>query len=323
MATVIDGKAAAQRLRERVAGAVARLKDEHGIQPGLAVVLVGEDPASRIYVRNKKRQTLEVGMQSFAHQLAATVTEGELLALVEALNDDPAVNGILVQLPLPGHIGAQRVIETIDPAKDVDGFHPMNTGALANGDPRALAPCTPLGCLMMLQDQFPGGLSGKDAVVVGRSNIVGKPMAQLLLRQSCTVSIAHSRTRDLPALCRRADILVAAVGRPEMIRGDWVKPGAVVIDVGINRVATARPGSGQDPGQPSSMQRSTQRDSTQKGSTQEDKGRLLGDVAYAEAARHAAAITPVPGGVGPMTIACLLRNTVVAACRQRGVACAL
>lgn len=323
MATVIDGKAAAQRLRERVAGAVARLKDEHGIQPGLAVVLVGEDPASRIYVRNKRRQTLEVGMQSFAHQLAATVTEGELLALVEALNDDPAVNGILVQLPLPGHIGAQRVIETIDPAKDVDGFHPMNTGALANGDPRALAPCTPLGCLMMLQDQFPEGLSGKDAVVVGRSNIVGKPMAQLLLRQSCTVSIAHSRTRDLPALCRRADILVAAVGRPEMIRGDWVKPGAVVIDVGINRVAAARPGSGQDPGQPSSMQRSTQRDSTQKGSTQKDRGRLLGDVAYAEAARHAAAITPVPGGVGPMTIACLLRNTVVAACRQRGVACAL
>ena len=331
MATVIDGKAAAQRLRERVAGAVARLKDEHGIQPGLAVVLVGEDPASRIYVRNKGRQTLEVGMQSFAHQLAATVTEGELLALVETLNGDPAVNGILVQLPLPEHIGAQRVIETIDPAKDVDGFHPMNTGALANGDPRALVPCTPLGCLMMLQEQFPEGLSGKDAVVVGRSNIVGKPMAQLLLQQSCTVSIAHSRTRDLPALCRRADILVAAVGRPEMVRGDWVKPGAVVIDVGINRVAAPGPGFAQDPGPPStqsSMQRSTQNDSIQKGSTQKDstqkdRGRLLGDVAYAEAARRAAAITPVPGGVGPMTIACLLRNTVVAACRQRGVACAL
>ena len=328
MATVIDGKAAARRLRERVAGAVARLKDEHGIQPGLAVVLVGEDPASQIYVRNKGRQTLEVGMHSFAHQLAATVTEGELLALVEALNDDPAVSGILVQLPLPEHIGAQRVIETIDPAKDVDGFHPMNTGALANGDPRALVPCTPLGCLMMLQEQFPEGLSGKDAVVVGRSNIVGKPMAQLLLQQSCTVSIAHSRTRDLPALCRRADILVAAVGRPEMVRGDWVKPGAVVIDVGINRVAAPGPDFAQDPGQPStqsSTERSTQpstQPSTQEGSTQKDKGRLLGDVAYAEAARRAAAITPVPGGVGPMTIACLLRNTVVAACRQRGVACA-
>lgn len=326
MATVIDGKAAARRLRERVAGAVAGLKDEHGIQPGLAVVLVGEDPASRIYVRNKGRQTLEVGMRSFAHQLAATVTEGELLALVEALNDDPAVDGILVQLPLPEHIGAQRVIETIDPAKDVDGFHPMNTGALANGDPRALVPCTPLGCLMMLQEQFPEGLSGKDAVVIGRSNIVGKPMAQLLLQQSCTVSIAHSRTRDLPALCRRADILVAAVGRPEMVRGDWVKPGAVVIDVGINRVAVPGPGFAQGPGQPStqpSMQRSTQKDSAQKNNTQKDKGRLLGDVAYAEAARRAAAITPVPGGVGPMTIACLLRNAVVAACRQRGVACAL
>lgn len=322
MATVIDGKAAARRLRERVAGAVAGLKDEHGIQPGLAVVLVGEDPASRIYVRNKGRQTLEAGMRSFAHQLAATVTEGELLARVEALNDDPAVNGILVQLPLPEHIGAQRVIETIDPVKDVDGFHPMNTGALANGDPRALVPCTPLGCLMMLQEQFPGGLAGKDAVVIGRSNIVGKPMAQLLLQQSCTVSIAHSRTRDLPALCRRADILVAAVGRPEMVRGDWVKPGAVVIDVGINRVALPGPGFAQGPGQPST-QPSTQKDGTQKDSTQKDKGRLLGDVAYAEAARRAAAITPVPGGVGPMTIACLLRNTVVAACRQRGVACAL
>ena len=333
MATVIDGKAAARRLRERVAGAVAGLKDEHGIQPGLAVVLVGEDPASRIYVRNKGRQTLEVGMRSFAHQLAATVTEGELLALVEALNDDPAVDGILVQLPLPEHIGAQRVIETIDPAKDVDGFHPMNTGALANGDPRALVPCTPLGCLMMLQEQFPEGLSGKDAVVIGRSNIVGKPMAQLLLQQSCTVSIAHSRTRDLPALCRRADILVAAVGRPEMVRGDWVKPGAVVIDVGINRVAAPGPGFAQDPGPPStqssterSTQSSTERSTqpfTQEGSTQKNKGHLLGDVAYAEAARRAAAITPVPGGVGPMTIACLLRNTVVAACRQRGVACAL
>ena len=333
MATVIDGKAAARRLRERVAGAVAGLKDEHGLQPGLAVVLVGEDPASQIYVRNKGRQTLEVGMHSFAHKLAATVTEGELLALVEALNDDPAVNGILVQLPLPEHIGAQRVIETIDPAKDVDGFHPMNTGALANGDPRALAPCTPLGCLMMLQEQFPEGLSGKDAVVIGRSNIVGKPMAQLLLQQSCTVSIAHSRTRDLPALCRRADILVAAVGRPEMVRGDWVKPGAVVIDVGINRVAAPGPGFAQDPGPPStqssterSTQSSTERSTqpfTQEGSTQKNKGRLLGDVAYAEAARRAAAITPVPGGVGPMTIACLLRNTVVAACRQRGVACAL
>ena len=323
MATVIDGKAAARRLRERVADAVARLKDEHGIQPGLAVVLVGEDPASRIYVRNKGRQTLEVGMHSFAHKLAATVTEGELLALIETLNGDPAVNGILVQLPLPEHIDAQRVIETIDPARDVDGFHPMNTGALANGDPRALVPCTPLGCLMLLRDQFPEGLAGKDAVVIGRSNIVGKPMAQLLLQQSCTVSIAHSRTRDLPALCRRADILVAAVGRPEMVRGDWVKPGAVVIDVGINRVAAPGPDFAQDPGQRSTQKDSTPQGNTQKGSTQKDKGRLLGDVAYAEAARRAAAITPVPGGVGPMTIACLLRNTVVAACRQRGVACAL
>ena len=303
MTTVIDGKATAQRLRERVAGEVARLKGEHGMQPGLAVVLVGEHPASQIYVRNKGRQTLEAGMQSFAHKLAATVTEGELLALVESLNADPAVNGILVQLPLPEHIGAQRVIETIDPAKDVDGFHPMNTGALANGDPRALVPCTPLGCLMMLKDQFPEGLSGQDAVVVGRSNIVGKPMAQLLLQQNCTVSIAHSGTRDLPALCRRADILVAAVGRPEMVRGDWVKPGAVVIDVGINRIEAPGQGAGQD--------------------SQQKKDRLVGDVAYAEAAQRAAAITPVPGGVGPMTIACLLRNTVVAACMQRGVPCAL
>ncbi|MEM1403121.1 MAG: bifunctional methylenetetrahydrofolate dehydrogenase/methenyltetrahydrofolate cyclohydrolase FolD [Pseudomonadota bacterium] len=294
-AKLIDGKATAQALRERVGDEVSRLKEAHDLVPGLAVVLVGEDPASQVYVRNKGRQTKEAGMESFEHRLSADVSEAELLGLVKSLNADERVNGILVQLPLPDHMDAQRVIETIEPAKDVDGFHPMNTGGLSNGDPAALVPCTPLGCLMMLRDQFPDGLSGQNAVVVGRSNIVGKPMAQLLLQESCTVTIAHSRTRDLPALCRSADILVAAVGRPQMVKGDWVKAGAVVIDVGINRVEV--------PGQ--------------------EKAKLVGDVAFDEAAEIAGAITPVPGGVGPMTIACLLRNTVVAACRQKSVDCQL
>jgi methylenetetrahydrofolate dehydrogenase (NADP+)/methenyltetrahydrofolate cyclohydrolase len=294
-AVIIDGKAAAEALRKRIAEEVTRIEAEYSWQPGLAVVLVGEDPASQVYVRNKGRQTTEVGMRSFEHKLPKSTSERELLSLVESLNTDPAVNGILVQLPLPDHIDAQRVIEAIDPAKDVDGFHPMNTGGLSNGDPAALVPCTPLGCLMMLRNQFPEGLAGKNAVVVGRSNIVGKPMAQLLLAESCTVTIAHSKTQDLPGLCRTADILVAAVGRPEMIRGDWVKPGAVVIDVGINRIEV----DGQD------------------------KARLVGDVAFAEAVEVAGAITPVPGGVGPMTIACLLRNTVVAACRQHRAVCEL
>jgi len=290
-ADIIDGKSAAQALRQRVAGEVARLDADHGLQPGLAVVLLGEDPASQVYVRNKGRQTVEAGMRSFEHKLPASTGEAELLALVAELNDDDAVSGILVQLPLPEHIDAQRVIEAIDPAKDVDGFHPINAGGLATGDPLALVPCTPFGCLLLLQQRFPDGMSGRHAVVVGRSNIVGKPMAQLLLQQNCTVTIAHSRTRDLRALCRTADILVAAVGRPEMLRGDWIRPGAVVIDVGINRVPV--------PG--------------------EEKGRLVGDVAFDEALAVASAITPVPGGVGPMTIACLLRNTVIAAGRQHGL----
>ena len=294
-ASVIDGKASAALLRERVTGEVARLVEHQGLQPGLAVVLFGDDPASHVYVRNKGRQTLEAGMQSFEHRLDESVSEVDLLSLIQRLNEDSAVHGILVQLPLPAHIDEQRVIAAILPAKDVDGFHPMNTGALCNGDPGAMVPCTPLGCLLMLRAQFPDGLSGLDALVIGRSNIVGKPMALLLLQESCTVTIAHSRTRDLPQRCREADIVVAAVGRAEMVRGDWIKPGAVVIDVGINRV--------QHDGQ--------------------DKPRLVGDVAFAEAAEHAAAITPVPGGVGPMTIACLLRNTVVAACQQHGVACEL
>jgi methylenetetrahydrofolate dehydrogenase (NADP+)/methenyltetrahydrofolate cyclohydrolase len=294
-AQIIDGKAAAAALRERVGREVARLQAEKQLQPGLAVVLVGDDPASHVYVRNKGRQTVEAGMQSFEHRLDDSVGEEALLALIAQLNADPAVHGILVQLPLPAHINEQAVIAAIDPAKDVDGFHPMNTGGLCNGDAAAMVPCTPLGCLMMLRDCFPDGLSGRSALVIGRSNIVGKPMALLLLAESCTVTIAHSRTADLPARCREADIVVAAVGRPEMVRGDWLKPGAVVIDVGINRV--------QEEGA--------------------EKPRLVGDVAFAEAVEHVAAITPVPGGVGPMTIACLLRNTVVAACRQRGVSCGL
>jgi methylenetetrahydrofolate dehydrogenase (NADP+) / methenyltetrahydrofolate cyclohydrolase len=289
-AALIDGKAQAAALRARVAGEVRRLA-ARDVVPGLAVVLVGADPASEVYVRNKGRQTVEAGMRSFDHTLAADVSEAEVLALVGRLNADPQVDGILVQLPLPAQIDAQKVIEAIDPGKDVDGFHPVNAGRLMTGVD-GLVPCTPLGCLMLVHSVRPE-IAGLEAVVVGRSNIVGKPVAQLLLAQSCTVTVAHSRTRDLPAVCRRADILVAAVGRPEMIRGEWVKPGATVIDVGINRVPN--PGAG------------------------EGKTRLVGDVAFNEAKEIAGAITPVPGGVGPMTIACLLRNTVVAACRRRGL----
>jgi len=287
---IIDGKAFAEMLNGRVAAAITALKFAHGLAPGLAVVLVGDDPASQIYVRNKAKQTVACGMESFEHRLSANTTQTDLLTLIAKLNADDAVHGILVQLPLPDQIEEQAVINTIDPNKDVDGFHVVNTGRLATGTP-AMVPCTPLGCLMMLQDRL-GDLSGMEAVIVGRSNIVGKPMATLLTAANCTVTIAHSRTRNLPEVCRRADILVAAVGRAEMIRGGWVKPGAAVIDVGINRVQMA----------------------------EEGKTRLVGDVAFTEAAKVAGAITPVPGGVGPMTIAVLLRNTVVAACRQAGIA---
>ena len=289
MTTLIDGKAFAADLRAAVGSQVAALIAGPGVTPGLAVVLVGEDPASQVYVRNKHRQTLEAGMNSFEHRLPADSSQQTLLDLVAELNADDAVDGILVQLPLPAQINAQAVLDTIDPAKDVDGFHVVNAGRLATGGD-ALVPCTPLGCLLLLR-HFVGELSGLRAVIVGRSNIVGKPMAQLLLAENCTTTIAHSRTRDLAAECRQADILIAAVGRPEMIRGDWIKPGATVIDVGINRIDAADRGTG--------------------------KSRLDGDVAFAEAAPIAAAITPVPGGVGPMTIACLLRNTVTAACRRR------
>ena len=288
-AEIIDGKAFAAALRSRIAGAVKTLGASHGLTPGLAVVLVGENPASQVYVRNKALQTRETGMASFEHTLAAETSQDELLALIHRLNEDPAVNGILVQLPLPPQIEAQAVLDAIDPAKDVDGFHVVNAGRLMTGAGDPLVPCTPLGCTLLLKDRL-GDLTGLNAVIVGRSNIVGKPMAMLLLAEHCTVTIAHSRTRDLPGLCRTADILVAAVGRPEMIRGDWVKPGATVIDVGINRIDA---GGG--------------------------KTRLVGDVAFAEAAAVAGAITPVPGGVGPMTIACLLANTVTAACRQAGI----
>ncbi len=284
----IDGRAFAAGLLARVAGEVAALREASGVQPGLAVVLVGEDPASQVYVRNKARQTAEAGMASFEHRLDAATSEAELLDLVARLNADPAVHGILVQLPLPRHIDSNKVLAAIDPDKDVDGFHVINAGRLAIGVP-GLVPCTPLGCLLLLQAEL-GELAGLHAVVLGRSNIVGKPVAQLLLQQSCTVTIAHSRTRDLPGLCRQADILVAAVGRPEMVRGEWIKPGATVIDVGINRV---------------------QRDG---------KTRLVGDVAFAEAQGIAGRITPVPGGVGPMTIACLLRNTLSAARLLLGIA---
>ena len=286
-AQLIDGKAFAARVRGQVAEHVARLKQDHGIVPGLAVVLVGEDPASQVYVRSKGKQTVEVGMTSFEHKLDASVSEEELIAVIDQLNADPAVHGILVQLPLPKHLNEDLVIGRIDPAKDVDGFHISNVGLLGTGQ-KSMVPCTPLGCLMMLRDHF-GSLSGCEAVVIGRSNIVGKPMAQLLLGDSCTVTIAHSRTRDLPEVVRRADIVVAAVGRPEMVPGDWIKPGAVVIDVGINRIAAPEKGEG--------------------------KMKLVGDVDFASCAEVAGAITPVPGGVGPMTIACLLANTLTATCR--------
>jgi methylenetetrahydrofolate dehydrogenase (NADP+) / methenyltetrahydrofolate cyclohydrolase len=286
---LIDGKAFAAGLRERVTEEVAKLKAGHGVVPGLAAVLVGEDPASQVYVRNKNKQTVEAGMNSLGETLPIDTSEADLLAVIDKLNNDPAVHGILVQLPLPGQIDPHAVIDAIDPEKDVDGFHLRNVGLLATGR-GGMVPCTPLGCLMMLEDRL-GDLTGLNAVIVGRSNIVGKPMAQLLLGANCTVTIAHSRTRDLPAVCREADILVAAVGRAQMIRGDWIKPGATVIDVGINRVPAE----------------------------EEGKMRLVGDVAFDEAVGHAGAITPVPGGVGPMTIACLLRNTLVAACRQNGI----
>lgn len=285
---LIDGKAFAADLRARIGAEVAELTRTRGLKPGLAVVLVGEDPASQVYVRNKAAQTLEAGMASFEHKLPADTAEADLLALVAKLNADPAVHGILVQLPLPAQIDSTKVLAAIDPAKDVDGFHVVNAGRLAVGLD-ALVPCTPLGCILLLK-HYVGNLAGLKAVVVGRSNIVGKPAAQLLLKEDCTVTIAHSRTRDLPGECRQADILIAAVGRPEMIRGDWIKPGATVIDVGINRIP-------KDDG----------------------KTRLVGDVAFAEAQGVAGLITPVPGGVGPMTIACLLQNTLTAAKRQAGI----
>ena len=287
-ATVIDGKAFASRVRGQVQAHVSRLAAERGLVPGLAVVLVGEDPASQVYVKAKGTQTVEVGMASFEHKLAVDTSEADLLVVIARLNADPAVHGILVQLPLPGHLNSELIINSIDPAKDVDGFHISNVGLLGTGQ-KSMVPCTPLGCLMMLRD-YHGSLSGMNAVVVGRSNIVGKPMAQLLLGDSCTVTIAHSRTKDLAAVCRGADILVAAVGRAEMITGEFVRPGATVIDVGINRVE------------------------------RDGKTKLVGDVHYESAAAVAGAITPVPGGVGPMTIACLLANTLTACCRANGLA---
>jgi methylenetetrahydrofolate dehydrogenase (NADP+)/methenyltetrahydrofolate cyclohydrolase len=293
-ATLIDGKAFAAGLVDRVAAASARLEQGHGVKPGLAVVIVGDDPASQIYVRNKGETTRRAGMRSDTHRLPDTTTQADLLALIADLNADVGIHGILVQLPLPGHIDSAAVLDAIDPDKDVDGFHVVNAGRLAIGLP-GLVPCTPLGCIMMLKAEL-GDLTGLNAVVVGRSNIVGKPMAQLLLAESCTVTIAHSRTRDLPALCRTADIVVAAVGRPEMVRGDWIKPGATVIDVGINRVPSKDPVKAA-----------------------EGKTRVVGDVAFDEAAAVAGRITPVPGGVGPMTIACLLANTYTAACRAANV----
>ena len=292
-AATIDGKTFAASLRARIAEYAATFEQSAGRQAGLAVVLVGEDPASRVYVASKGRACIECGMASFEHRLPADTTQEALLALVRSLNADPLVDGILVQLPLPGHLDEQAVVEAINPDKDVDGLTPLSTGRLALGLP-GLVPCTPLGSLMLLKDQL-GSLSGLNAVVIGRSILVGKPMAQLLLAESCTITIAHSRTKDLPDVVRRADIVVAAVGRPEMVRGDWIKPGAVVIDVGINRLP---PEEGQA------------------------KGRLVGDVAFAEAVAVAAAVTPVPGGVGPMTIAVLLRNALVAAHRNAGVALA-
>ena len=286
-ATIIDGKTIAAELRAKVADEVQRLAKAHGMVPGLAVVLVGANPASEVYVGSKKKMTVEAGMRSFDHTLPETVSEQELLALIARLNADPAVNGILVQLPLPAHIDSQKIIAAIDPGKDVDGFHPMNAGKLATGLP-ALVPCTPLGCVILAK-RVHGSLAGLDAVVLGRSNIVGKPLAQLLLNENATVTITHSKTRDLPAVCRRADLLFAAIGRPEMVKADFIKRGATVIDVGINRITSP-----------------------------DGKKRIVGDVAYAEASGVAGAITPVPGGVGPMTIACLLVNTLRAACASAG-----
>lgn len=289
-AKIIDGKAFSAKVRARVTKQVQELKKYNNLTPGLAVVLVGEDPASQVYVRNKVKQTEECGMKSLEYRRDPDISEQELLTLVQSLNENPEVNGILVQLPLPDHISEDKVIAAIAPEKDVDGFHVINTGLLATGSKDAMVPCTPLGCLMMLKDHFEDGLSGKRAVVVGRSNIVGKPMGALLLNESCTVTTVHSRTKDIEEECRRADILVAAVGRPEMIKADWVKPGAVVIDVGINRIEK-----------------------------EDGKTKLVGDVDFAGVSEVAAAITPVPGGVGPMTIACLLANTVTAACRQNKI----
>jgi len=288
-AKIIDGKAFAGSLRERIGKAVAGLKEAHNFTPGLAVVLVGEDPASQVYVRSKGKQTVEAGMNSYEHKLEKDASEAEVLALIEKLNNDDNVHGILVQLPLPKHIDETKVINSVSPDKDVDGFHVINAGRLATGQ-AALTSCTPVGCVMLAKDVL-GNLSGLEAVVVGRSNIVGKPVAQLLLAENCTVTIAHSRTKNLEDVCRRADILIAAVGRPQMVKGDWVKPGACVIDVGINRI------DGEN-----------------------GKTRLVGDVDFDEAVNVAGSITPVPGGVGPMTIACLLRNTVQAACMINGIA---
>jgi methylenetetrahydrofolate dehydrogenase (NADP+)/methenyltetrahydrofolate cyclohydrolase len=290
-AQIINGKAFAERVRGQVAEHVARLKVDHAIVPGLAVVLVGEDPASQVYVRSKGKLTVEVGMHSVEHKLDADTSETDLLAVINKLNADPAIHGMLVQLPLPKHLNEDLVIGNIDPVKDVDGFHISNVGLLGTGQ-KSMVPCTPLGCLMMLRDHF-GSLSGRDAVVIGRSNIVGKPMVQLLLGDSCTVTIAHSRTKNLPDVVRRADIVVAAVGRAEMVVGDWIKPGAVVIDVGINRIPAPEKGEG--------------------------KMKLVGDVDFASCTGIAGAITPVPGGVGPMTIACLLANTLTATCRANNL----
>jgi methylenetetrahydrofolate dehydrogenase (NADP+) / methenyltetrahydrofolate cyclohydrolase len=289
-ATLIDGKAFAEKLRTRIAAETARLKTAHELAPSLAVVLVGQNPASQVYVRNKSKQATEAGIRALDRVLPQSATEPELLDLIAELNSDTSVHGILVQLPLPRHINAETVLRHIDPDKDVDGFHPINVGLVASGQAHAgFVPCTPLGCLLLLQDRL-GALTGKNAVVVGRSNIVGKPMAHLLLQADCTVTIAHSRTRDLPAVCRGADILVAAVGKPQFVPGDWIKPGGVVIDVGINRIVEGH-----------------------------SKPRIVGDVAFDEAREVASAITPVPGGVGPMTIACLLANTIKAACRMNGL----
>lgn len=289
-ATRIDGKVIGGEIRERIAREVSALQREHGVTPGLAVVLVGGDEASQVYVSHKRKASLAAGMESFEHFLDEDTSQADLLALIERLNRDPAVNGILVQLPLPAQISEDAVLAAIDPDKDVDGFHEINTGRLWNGG-NPPVPCTALGCVLLLQHTLGNDLAGRHAVIVGRSNIVGKPLANLLLRENCTVTVAHSKTRDLPGLCRQADILVAAVGRPKFVQGDWIKPGATVIDVGINRLEANADG----------------------------KRRLVGDVDYAAAAEVAGAITPVPGGVGPMTIACLLHNTVRATCQQKGL----